>query len=510
MNDISQIRLTKQDLDRLQRLRASVMAFQNTIAPMPANQHNDNYGEQFNLLRLEAQTILKIPDFERYVDEAVTRLDLQDGRQAMLPRLYIVVMLGVMFALSGLGFNYIIQDDFYLNSLGCLISSGGMFLVMGAFAILSLSGSSRRLSNLGDVYQRCDALLAQINHTLNMAIPSFAQQRPESQLAEIPAVADLALESLNQQMAYWQAKHQPLRQEKVRLEPDVPQELTLTVDFIEREMYRVRHEIARLYSDVSDSPALDASPVGSPADAVHVQDVQEISLPGGRKIAVAKVDESLDPSPEHSSAPNEPPQPKSDTREFKLGFGPPPPPEADSPPPQASKVSETPPDWKIEEKSIETTTATVVEAVDISPPVVVEVDNDFQTTPPMLVNPDSDNTQKVSHINQPTAATQTLENAETGVMMPLTTPPSEPNPTPNQAMTVAMSASTLDPPPSNGDTHPSDDDGEKPSPPMVDSTLPMSPKSSSNDGQSAEESPHDDNQKASPLGSLLSKISRKG
>lgn len=504
MNDISQIRLTKQDLDRLQRLRASVMAFQNTIAPMPANQHNDNYGEQFNLLRLEAQTILKIPDFERYVDEAVTRLDLQDGRQALLPRLYIVVMLGVMFALSGLGFNYIIQNDFYLNSLGCLISSGGMFLVMGAFAILSLSGSSRRLSNLGDVYQRCDALLAQINHTLNMAIPSFAQQLPESQLAEVPAVADLALESLNRQMAYWQEKYQPLRQEKVRLEPDVPQELTLTVDFIEREMYRVRHEIARLYSEVRENTAIDASPIDTPTDSVS--DVQEIALPDGRKIAVAKVDESLDPSPERAStstAANEPPQQKSDTREFKLGFGPPPPPETDSPPPRPM-VSETPPDWKIEEKSIETDTATVVEAVDISEPVVVEIDNDYQTNPPMPIDPENDHTHKINHVHKTAEATQTLESADTGVMMPLTPPPSEPNSAPNQAMTVAMPASTLDSAPPNGDNHPSDSDDEKPSPPLVDSTLPMSPETSS------EELAQDDDEKASPFSNFLGKISRKG
>ena len=65
MTESASSSLTQETLDQLQRLRISVLAFQNVVAPLPANEHSNAHNEQFNQLRLEAKTLLKEPDFDK-------------------------------------------------------------------------------------------------------------------------------------------------------------------------------------------------------------------------------------------------------------------------------------------------------------------------------------------------------------------------------------------------------------------------------------------------------------
>lgn len=305
MNDTPSPQLTTEELDRLQRLRASVIAFQNMIAPLPATERNDNHNEQFNQLRLEAKILLKSPQLDRQVSPVTTMNTLVERQKSTLPRLYGVVIFGMILALFGLGFNSIFVD-MLSTAVGCLVSSSGMFLIMGAFVMWGLATNQRRTSNLGEVYQRCETLLYQIDHTLNMAIPELANRPPATETPSTPSVVALALDALNKQAADWQQKLQALEEQQTLLDPNVPLKLKLDIDFVRRELARVEQEIARLYGQPEATAAAASRPAPVVAPPASSDTVQEIPLPGGRKIAVSKVSDT-EAQPAASPSPSPPP-----------------------------------------------------------------------------------------------------------------------------------------------------------------------------------------------------------
>ncbi|GEM_PF-1153507 len=291
MTETFSLKLTKQDLDRLQRLRASVRAFQNSIAPLPATESNNDYNEHFNQLRLEAKSILVTQGFDKRVSQAMTEEILKERQAALLPGLSGVVILGVLLSLLGLGVNSVVLNDVIINSVSCCVSSGGMLLIMGTLAIWSIANFWRRLSNLGDLYQRSDALLHQIDHTLNMALPGLANHSP-TEIPNIRSVVDLALDSLNKQAVDWRQKLSLLEQQRLAVEPQVPLPLTLNLDFVRRELEQVEQEIERLRGKIQED-SLEETAVSADLTSGGLH---EIFLPGGRKIAVSKVKEKLTPS----------------------------------------------------------------------------------------------------------------------------------------------------------------------------------------------------------------------
>jgi hypothetical protein len=236
--------LKQETLDRLQRLRLSVLAFHDEIAPLPATGKNNARNQQYNHLRLEAAALLKTDDFDKRVPQAVTDDVLAERTQkTIIPRLSIIVIFGVMLALFGLGINSIILDDFVINSIGCLISTGGMMLIMGAFAVLGLTQvRQQRITNLGDLYQYGNILLLEINHALNMDIPA-GTDRARSNIPQIPSAIELMLDSLNKQAGDWQQKLRALEQQRISAGPNTPLELTVNIDFVQRELNRVKKEI---------------------------------------------------------------------------------------------------------------------------------------------------------------------------------------------------------------------------------------------------------------------------
>ncbi|MBI1880401.1 MAG: hypothetical protein HYR94_19640 [Chloroflexi bacterium] len=246
MAETSQPGFTPQEVDQLQQVRLAVAAFQNTIASLPADEQNNGRNEQFNQLRLEAKAVLKEHNFDQKVPKAVTEEVLAERSQrVILPRLSGIVIFGVILALLGLGINSIILDDLIINSLACLVSSGGMALVFGAFVVWAITTSRRRLSNLGDLYLRGNALLYEIDHTLNQALPGWAE-RPAVAVPEIPSVVALALDSLHKQATDWQQKLRDLEEQRLTLGHNAPLELKLNLDFVQQELQRVRLEINRL------------------------------------------------------------------------------------------------------------------------------------------------------------------------------------------------------------------------------------------------------------------------
>ena len=282
MIESAQPGFTASELDRLQRLRASVLAFQNEIAALPADQHSNALNEQFNQLRLEAKAMLQDRSFDKKVAGAVTDDLLADHAQrTVLPRLSGIVILGVILALVGLGVNSIILEDAIVNSLGCCVSSAGMLLVIGAFGVWGVTNFRPKLTNFGDLYQRCDRLLYQINHALNMAIPNLAD-RPAVDVPPIPSVVELALDSLNTQAADWRQKLRALEEQRLTLGPDAPMELTINIDFAQRKLDRVRQEIDQL----SGREALDVELVGAP-DVPE----EETGSPAAGQIARANTEE---------------------------------------------------------------------------------------------------------------------------------------------------------------------------------------------------------------------------
>ncbi|MBN1220582.1 MAG: hypothetical protein JXM69_16790 [Anaerolineae bacterium] len=264
MTETSQADFSQEVLERLQRLRASVLTFRHEIAPLPADQQSDARNEQFNHLRLEAKAILKEQDFDKKVPKAITAELVASHSQRMIPRLFAIVILGVILALVGLGINSIVLDEFVINILACLISIGGMFLIIGAFGVLGMTNwrQPRRLTNYGDLYQYCNALLYEISHALNMTIPDLAD-RPADHIPEISSVIELMLDALHKQAADWQQKLRTLEEQRLSLGMNVPMELNINIDFVQRELNRVRQEINRLQGQMEMPAAINQPDVTS-------------------------------------------------------------------------------------------------------------------------------------------------------------------------------------------------------------------------------------------------------
>lgn len=259
MTESIQASFTPQELAQLQRLHAKVLALQNTIAELPADEQNEARNEQFNQLRLEAKALLKDGNFDKKVNKAITQADLTERQQLLFPRLSGIVMFGVILALLGLGVNSIILDDLIINSSACLVSSGGMALVVGAFVVWMWTKSRQRLSNLGELYLNCNALLSEISHVLSLAIPGLAERSP-AVLPETPSVINLLLDSLQKQASDWQLKLRNLEEQRFSLGSDVPPEFKLNEDFVQRELSRVQQEIDRLNEliEASSDQAVEA------------------------------------------------------------------------------------------------------------------------------------------------------------------------------------------------------------------------------------------------------------
>lgn len=263
--------LTSEQLDRLQRLRASLTAFQQSIGALPADRQSNAHNVQFNQLLFETRSLLPEEEVVNQVSPALTDETLAAHAQKdFLPRLSGVVILGVILVLTGLGINSIILEDMVINSVACCISSGGMLLVVGALAVLGIGSIRRRLTDLGELYQRCDTLLYQINHALNMVIPDWADRSQAEEIPPIPSVVELALDSLQKQAADWQQKLTELETDQVTVGPDTPMELSLNIDFVRRKLQAVRTEIDRLQGrDLAEEEPLpetetDASAVTIP------------------------------------------------------------------------------------------------------------------------------------------------------------------------------------------------------------------------------------------------------
>lgn len=285
MTESSQSSFTQSELDRLQRLRVSVLAFQNAVAPLPASEQSNARNEQFNQLCLEAKAILGKPGFDTRVTRAITEdMLIERFQKVVIPRLSAIVVFGVILALFGLGINSIILEDLIINSLACLVSSAGMLLIIGAFVVLGMTNlKQQRLTNFGDLYQRCGDLLHEINHALNMAMPDLAD-RPVVDIPEIPSAVELALDSLNKQTVDWQQKLRSLEEQRLSLGPDAPLELTVNIDFVKRELNRVQQEMDRLRGRVElplvaeekAPPSIPPIAVPPPADVPFLRKVEEV------------------------------------------------------------------------------------------------------------------------------------------------------------------------------------------------------------------------------------------
>lgn len=279
MTEATPASLTSLELDQLQQLRVSVLAFQNIIATLPADEQNDARNEQFNRLRLEAKALLKDREFDHKVSKAVTQEGLQIRQRALSPRLLGIVIFGVILALLGLGVNSIILEDFIINSLACLVSTGGMALVGGAFLVWIWSNARRRLSNLGELYLGCTAMLDEINQTLDQALPGVADQAAGA-AGQTASLVELRLDSLYKQAADWQNKLRMLEDQQSYSGTAMPLEVKLNLDFVQRELRRVRQEIERL-----SGPTEARYPAqGTPAPVAVAQ------TPAGAKIVRPVID----------------------------------------------------------------------------------------------------------------------------------------------------------------------------------------------------------------------------
>jgi hypothetical protein len=155
------VTFTPQEINQLQQFRASVAEFREMVAAAPANERNPEYNQQFNQLRQEAHHLLK-GRFVTAVPKAITG-DVTTDRS-----ISVIVIAGVILALLGLGINSIILEDVIINSVGCLVSSGGMLLVIGGFVVLSAKNMRQRVSNMDSLRQRANLLLYQVDHHLRM------------------------------------------------------------------------------------------------------------------------------------------------------------------------------------------------------------------------------------------------------------------------------------------------------------------------------------------------------
>jgi hypothetical protein len=234
--------LSRPELSKLRQLRAEVLAFQTKIAPLPAKDFSNDDNEKFNQLRREVKVVLKEAGFDKEVPRATTTANqFERVQKVIVPRLFGIMTIGVFLALVGLGVNSIILDQLLVNVMACLISSTGMLLVIGTFVVYQVNQSRNRLSNYADLYQRCEALLAQIHSTLDQTQPDWANQAHA-----IPTVAELALDSLHNLAADWETKLTTLETQLTNAGPIPPPELMASRDFVHQELNRVRVELEKL------------------------------------------------------------------------------------------------------------------------------------------------------------------------------------------------------------------------------------------------------------------------
>lgn len=245
-------------LDQLHRLRVSLVSFQNEIAPLPATEQDNARNEQFNRLHLQAKTLLNEPEFDTRVPPAQTEvLAAERTQRTLAPRLSAIVILGVVLALLGLGINSVILEDVLINSLGCLVSTVGMILVVGALVVSGMNSvPSRQMTNLGDLYQLCSTLLYEVQHALNMEIPDPAE-RPLPEVPEIASVVELTLDSLTKQKFDWQQKLQHLEEQRLSLGQNAPMELSINIDFVRRELNRVNAQMDQLRGRAATAASAD-------------------------------------------------------------------------------------------------------------------------------------------------------------------------------------------------------------------------------------------------------------
>lgn len=260
MRNLSQFNFTQQELNDLQRLRALAFAFQRMIANLDANEQNNDHNEQFNKIRAETKTILNRRGLNIEAPQAVTSTVLAQRNQKVSMRLSGIVIFGVLLALLGLGINSIILEDVIINSLGCLISTGGILLIIGALVVLGVNSTRRQLTNLGDLYVRCDALLHQLDGILSDAIPGYAAS-PSVEPPNIPSAAALTLDSLENQADDWKRKLEDLEQQRFTLGPNTPVELTSTINYVQRELDRIEYEIVDLRERVELPLVIEQEPV---------------------------------------------------------------------------------------------------------------------------------------------------------------------------------------------------------------------------------------------------------
>jgi hypothetical protein len=137
---------------------------------------------------------------------------------------------------------------------------------------------------MGDLYLSCEALIQQIDQLLGTAIPDY-ESRPGVEVPHIPSAAALARDSFEKQAADWQEKLDNLKQQRLKLGPNEPPELTANFNFVLRELDRIEYELANLArrDDLSGSP--QAEPVqSSPPPSSQPPDRQ----PDSGKIKVAR------------------------------------------------------------------------------------------------------------------------------------------------------------------------------------------------------------------------------
>ena len=168
------------EIERLHQFRASVAEFSDMVAALPPDERSPEYNQQFNELREEAKGLLK-GGFTTPVPKAITG-DVSTDRSVS-----VIVIVGVILALLGLGINSIILEDVIINSLGCLISSAGMLLVIGGFVVLSAKNMRQRVSDMEDLRQRSDLLLYQVDHQLRMAMAGSELNSSPQDIFQQPA-----------------------------------------------------------------------------------------------------------------------------------------------------------------------------------------------------------------------------------------------------------------------------------------------------------------------------------
>jgi hypothetical protein len=279
MPNSSQPVLTQPDIIKLKQLRESVLDFQKQIAALPAKDRDNARNKQFNQLWLETKALLKEQAFERNVSRAITEDNqVERTRKKLVPRLFTIITFGVILALVGLGINAIILDTLIVNIVGCLISTTGILMVIGAFAVFQVNQFRQRITNYGELYLRCDALLGQIN----MALGSVTHVAAES--PNVPSVLALVLDSLHRQADDWQQKLNTLDNQRVTLGDATPPALKTNINFIQQEISRIRQEISALNGQ--SRPAL---PAGQPVTA--------------SPLLSAQVEEATPPAPLESALP---------------------------------------------------------------------------------------------------------------------------------------------------------------------------------------------------------------